>query len=116
MNLHFNKLKSAITNVIEVTLNLSLNLIRSSNDVSNFPHILLLTDIKVSKIRKVFANGSSANINFSKTLLSKIVQSGGFMGLLDLFILILYYLYILFTWSIYNYWSINKFICKSIKE
>ena len=33
LNLHFNKLKSAITNVIEVTLNLSLNLIRSSNDV-----------------------------------------------------------------------------------
>ena len=43
----------------EVTLNLSSNLIRSSNDETNFPHKLLLTDTQVSKIRKAFANGSS---------------------------------------------------------
>ena len=29
-----------------------------------FPHKLLLTDTQVSKIRKAFANGPSANIKF----------------------------------------------------
>ena len=32
-----------------------------------------------SNIRKAFANGSPANIKFSKTQLSKIVQLGGFL-------------------------------------
>ena len=71
-NSQVNKLKSAIKNRTEVTLNLSSNLIESFNDETNFPHKLLLTDTQVSKIRKAFANGSSANIKFSKTQLSKI--------------------------------------------
>ena len=66
-NSQLNKLKSAIKSGTEVTLNLSSNLIENSNDETNFPHKLLLTDKKVSKIRKAFANGSSANIKFSKT-------------------------------------------------
>ena len=74
-----NKLKSAIKNGTEVTLNLSSNLIGSSNHETNFPYKLLLTDTQVSKIRKTFANGSSANIKFSKTELPKIEQSGGFI-------------------------------------
>ena len=45
-------------------------------------HKLSLTNIQVSKIRKVFANGSSANIKFSKTRLSKMIQSGVFLGTL----------------------------------
>ena len=57
-NLQLNKLKSVIKNGTEVTLNLSSNLIRNSNDEVNFPHKLLLTDTQVSKIHKVFANGS----------------------------------------------------------
>ena len=36
----------------------------------------MLTDTLISKNRKAFANGSSANVKFSKTQLSKI-QSGG---------------------------------------
>ena len=36
------------------------NLIGSSNNETNFPHKLLLTDTQISKIRKTFANGSSA--------------------------------------------------------
>ena len=75
-NSQLNKLKSAIKNGTEVTLNLSSNLIGNSNDETNFPHKLLLTDTQVSKIRKAFANGSSANIKFSKIQLSKIVQLG----------------------------------------
>ena len=73
-NSQLKKLKSAIKNVTKVTLNLSSNFIESSNDETNFSHKLLLTNTQVSKIRKPFTNGSSANIfNFQ---LSKIVQSG----------------------------------------
>ena len=72
-NSQLNKLKSAIKSGTEVTLNLSSNLIENSNDETNFPHKLLLTDKQVSKIRKAFANGSFANIK----CLSKILQLGG---------------------------------------
>ena len=50
----------------------------SSSDETNFLHkLLLLTDTQVSKIRKAFANGSSANIKISKTRSSKFIQLGG---------------------------------------
>ena len=75
-----NKLKSAIENGTKVTLNVSSNLIGNSNDETNFPHISLLISKQVSKIRKAFVNGSSSKMKFSKTQLSKIVQSGGFLG------------------------------------
>ena len=65
-NSQFHKLKSAIKNGTEVTLNLSSNLIGSANDETNFPHNILLTDTQVSENRKAFVNGSSANIKFSK--------------------------------------------------
>ena len=48
-------------------LNLSSNVVGDSNDKNNFPHKLLLTNTQISKIRKAFANGSSANIKLSKT-------------------------------------------------
>ena len=79
-NSQLNKLKSAIENENEVVIRLSPNMIGDSNDNGNFPHELLLTDRQVSSIRKVFANNSSADINFSKTQLSKMIQSGGFLG------------------------------------
>ena len=83
-NSQLNKLKSAIKNEIKVVLRLSLNKIGDSNDEANFPHELLLTDRQISSIRKAFSNNSSADIKFSKTQLSKIRQSGGFLGkLLD---------------------------------
>ena len=55
-------------------------MIRSSNDETNFPHKLLLTNTQVSKIRTAFANGLSGNIKFSKTQYSKMIQSGGILG------------------------------------
>ena len=80
----FNKLKSAIKNLNDVVTRLSLNMIGDSNDKGNFPHELLLTNRQVSSIRKVFANNSSVDIKFSKAQLSKMIQSGGFLGkLLD---------------------------------
>ena len=57
-NLQLNKLKSAVKNGTEVTLNLSSSLIDNSNDESNFSHKLLLTNIEVSKICEAFANDS----------------------------------------------------------
>ena len=45
-----------------------------------FPHELLLTNRQVSSIRKAFANNSSVGIKFSKAQLSKMIQSGGFLG------------------------------------
>ena len=76
-----NKLKSTIENETWLTLNLSSNLMGFSDDETNFPHKLLLTDIQVSKICKAFANASSANINISKIQLSNMMQSRGLIGL-----------------------------------
>ena len=52
----------------------------NSNDNTNFPHELLLTNRQVENIRKAFANHSSTDIKLSKTQLSKMIQSGGFLG------------------------------------
>ena len=79
-NSQLNKLKSAIKNETEVIIRLSTNMIGDSNYKTNFPHELLLTDRQVSSIRKAFANNSSVDIKFSKTQLSKMIQSGGFLG------------------------------------
>ena len=43
-NSQLSKLKSAIKNRTEVILNLSSNLIGNSNDQTNFPHKLLVTE------------------------------------------------------------------------
>ena len=75
-----NKLKSAIKNENDVVIRPSPNMICDSNNKNNFPHELLLTNRQVSSIRKAFANSSSVDIKFSKTQLSKMIQSGGFLG------------------------------------
>ena len=66
-NSQLNKLKSAIKNETKVTL-------------TNFLYKLLLADTEISKTRKAFANGSPANIKFSKTQLSTMIQSGRILG------------------------------------
>ena len=68
---HFIKLKSGIKIGTEITL---LNLIDSSNEESNFPHNLILTNTKVFGLRKDFTNSYSANTKLSKTQLHKIEQ------------------------------------------
>ena len=45
-----------------------------------FPHELLLTNRQVANLRKAFANYLSTDIKLSKTQLSKMIQSGGFLG------------------------------------
>ena len=75
-----NKLKCAIKNGTEVTLNLSANIIGGYNNENNLPNKLLLTNTHNSKLGKAFANNFSANIKLSKTEWHKIGQSGGFLG------------------------------------
>ena len=75
-----NELKSAIKNENDVVIRLSPSMIGDSNDQTNFPHELLLTNRQVSTIRKAFANNSSVDIKFSKGQLSKMLQSGGLLG------------------------------------
>ena len=55
-------------------------MIGNSDDETNFPHKLLLTNRQVANLRKVFANYTSTDIKLSKTQLSKMMQSGGFLG------------------------------------
>ena len=45
-----------------------------------FLHELLLTNRQVENIRKAFANHLSTDIKLSKTQLSKMIPSGGFLG------------------------------------
>ena len=55
-------------------------MVGKSNDNTNFPHKLLLTDRQVANIRKAFSKNLSRDVNFSKTQLLKMSQSGGFLG------------------------------------
>ena len=48
-----------------------------TNDKTNFPHNLSLTDTQVLRLPKAFANDFSANIKFSKNQLRKMVQLDG---------------------------------------
>ena len=57
-----NKLKSGIKNGNRVTLYFWSNVTDDSNDETNFPHKLFLTDTQFSRLWKVSANDSSANI------------------------------------------------------
>ena len=50
------------------------------NNETNFLHELLLTDRQLANLHKSFSNHSSADIKLSKTQLSKMIQSGGFLG------------------------------------
>ena len=78
-NSQLNKLKSSIKNETDVVLIISSNMVGNSNDNTNFPHELLLTNRQVTNIRKAFAKNTSTDIKLSKTQLSKMIQSGGFL-------------------------------------
>ena len=73
-----NKKKSAIKNETEVVLRSSSNMV--SDNETNFTHKLLLTNRRVANLRKAFANYLLTDIKLSKTQLSKMIQSGGFLG------------------------------------
>ena len=62
---------------------ISSNVVGDSSKGNSFPHKLLLTNTQFWKLRKAFANNSSADIKFSKTQLHKIEQWGGLLGRLS---------------------------------
>ena len=68
-----------LKNETEVILRLSLNMVDNSDDENNFPINVLLTNRQVANFRKAFANNSATHINLSKTQLSKMIHSGGFL-------------------------------------
>ena len=63
-----------------MVLRLSTNMTGNSDDETNFLHKLFLADRQVANLRKSFANYSSSDIKLSKTQLSRMIQSGGFLG------------------------------------
>ena len=73
-----NKLKSAMKTESEIVLRSSPNMI--GDNETNFPHQLLLTNRQVANICKAFTNHSSIDIKLSKSQLSTMIQSGGFLG------------------------------------
>ena len=77
-NSQLNKFKSAIKSETETVLRLSSNMI--GDNETNFSQKLLLTNRQVWNLRKAFANNSSTGIKLLKTQLSKMIQSGGFLG------------------------------------
>ena len=61
-------------------MNFTSNAIGCFNEKANFPHKKLLTTTQVSRLLKDFANGLWANIQFSKTQLSKMMQLEGILA------------------------------------
>ena len=80
---HINTLKLAIKNETDVILRLSSNMIGNSDNETNFPHKLLLTNRQVANLHKAFANHTSTYMKLSKAQLTK-MQKGGFLIFLAL--------------------------------
>ena len=73
-----NKLKSAVKDQTGVVLRMNIRMF----NVNNLPHELLLTTRQTTKLRNAIENKMSTDIKLSKAQISKIIQSGGFLGLL----------------------------------
>ena len=69
------KLKNVVKNKTG-TLKISLKMFNGNN----LPHELLLTTRQKTKVRNAFNNNMSTDIKCSKAQISKIIQSGGFLG------------------------------------
>ena len=70
------KLKTAVKNKTGTILRISLKMF-NGNDL---PHELLLTTRQKTKLRNAFNNNMSTDLKLSKAQISKIIQSGGFLG------------------------------------
>ena len=72
------KFKNAVKNKTGTTLRISLKVFNGNN----LPHELLLTTRQKTKVRNAFNNNMSTDLKLSKAQISKIIQSGGFLGIL----------------------------------
>ena len=70
------KLKIAIKDKTGTTLRISLKRF----DGNDFPHELLLTTRRKTKLRNAFNNNMSTDFKLYKAQISRIIQSGGFLG------------------------------------
>ena len=70
------KLKTAVKNKTGTTLRISLKMFNGNN----LPHELLLTTRQKIKVGNAFNNNMSTDLKLSKIQISKIIQSGGFLG------------------------------------
>ena len=75
-NTQLNKLKSLTKNKTGTTLRIT----KKNFQDEELPHKLLLTTRQTTKVRNAFANNMSTDIKLSKARISKIIQSGGFLG------------------------------------
>ena len=69
------KLKTAVKNKTGTTLRISLKMF-NGNDITE----LLLKTRQKAKLRNAFNNNMSTNLKLSRAQISKIIQSGGFLG------------------------------------
>ena len=70
------KLKTAVKDKTGTTLRMSLKML----DGNDLPHELLLTTRRKTKLRNAFNNNMPTNLKLSKSQISKMIQSGGFLG------------------------------------
>ena len=70
------KLKNAVKNKTGTTLRISLKMFKGNH----LPHELLLTTRQKTKARNAFNNNMSTDLKLSKAQISKLIQSGGFLG------------------------------------
>ena len=75
-NSQLNKLKSAVKNKQGTTLRMNAIMFNGNN----LPHELLLTTRQTAKLRNAIKNNLQTDIKLSKAQISKIIQSGGFLG------------------------------------
>ena len=70
------KLKDAVRNNTGTTLRINLKMLHGNN----LPHELLSTTRQKTKLRNALNNNTSTDIKLSKAQITKIIQSGGFLG------------------------------------
>ena len=75
-NTKLNKLKSEVKNETGTILKVT----NKNFQEEELPYELFLTTRQRIKIRSAFANNTSTDEKFSKAQLTKIIQSGGFLG------------------------------------
>ena len=75
-NSQLNKLKSAVENKQRTTSRMNARMFNGNN----LPHELFLTQRQITKSRNNIENNMSTDIKLSKAQISKIIQSGGFLG------------------------------------
>ena len=77
-NSQLNNLKTAAKNQTIVTLRMNIKMLNGDN----LPYKLLLITRQKTNLRNAFENNMSTDIKLAKAWISKIIQSGGFLGLL----------------------------------